>query len=45
VVASEQDLQGLLALCERRDVETAVRGLGLEIPIGQPNLPMSVTGR
>jgi hypothetical protein len=45
VLATEQDLQELLALCERRDVETAVRGLGLQMPIRQPHLPMSVSER
>jgi hypothetical protein len=45
VLATESDLHGLLARCEQRDVETAVRGLGLQMPIGQSHLPLSVSGR
>ena len=44
VLATEQDLQALLARCERRDLETAARGLGLKTPLNQPHLPLSVSG-
>ena len=41
VLATEQDLHTLLARCERRDLETAERGLGLKTSLSQPHLPMS----
>ena len=44
VLASEQDLQTLLARCENRDLETATRGLGLKAPLSQPHLPLFVSG-
>ncbi|MGD0735203.1 MAG: hypothetical protein ABR976_08650 [Terracidiphilus sp.] len=44
VVATEQGLQELLARCEGRDIETAIRGLGLKLPIDQARLPLSVSG-
>jgi acyl CoA:acetate/3-ketoacid CoA transferase alpha subunit len=44
VLATEQDLQALLARCERRDLETATRGLGLKTPLSQQHLPLSVSG-
>jgi hypothetical protein len=40
VLATDQDLQTLLARCEKRDLETAVRGLGLKTPLDQPHLPL-----
>jgi hypothetical protein len=41
VLATEQDLQILLARCERRHLDNAARGLGLKIPLTQPQLPLS----
>jgi adenine-specific DNA-methyltransferase len=38
VLASEQDLQILLARCEKRDLETAVRRLDLKTPLLQSHL-------
>ncbi len=40
VIANEQDLQKLLARCERNDIEVAIRGLGLKSSIAQPRLPL-----
>jgi hypothetical protein len=40
VLATDQDLQTLLARCEKRDIETAARGLGLKTSPGQPHLPL-----
>ena len=42
VIATEQDLQTLLARCEKRDLETAIRGLRLKRPLHQPRLPLSL---
>jgi hypothetical protein len=42
VLATEQDLQTLLARCEGRDLETAARGLGLKTPLTQPHLPLTL---
>lgn len=39
VLATEQDLQALLARCETRYLDTAARGLGLKVPLMQPQLP------
>jgi len=36
VLASEHDLQALLARCDKRDLELAARGLGLTTPLDQP---------
>lgn len=41
LLANEQDLQGLLAHCEKRYLDTAARGLGLKTPLTQPHLPLS----
>jgi hypothetical protein len=41
VLASEQDLQGLLVRCEPRDLEAAARKLGLKIPLTQAALPLT----
>jgi hypothetical protein len=43
VIATEQDLQTLLGRCERRDLESAARGLGLKTSISQPHLPLSLS--
>jgi hypothetical protein len=43
VLASEQDLQTLLARCERRDIEAAEFGLGLKTPLRQEHLPLSLS--
>jgi adenine-specific DNA-methyltransferase len=42
VLATEQDLQTLLARCEKRDLEVAARGLGLKTSLSQPDLPLSL---
>jgi hypothetical protein len=41
VLASERDLQDLLARCEKRYLDSAARGLGLKVPLSQPHLPLS----
>jgi hypothetical protein len=41
VLATEQDLQTLLARCERRYLDSAARRLGLKTPLMQPQLPLS----
>jgi hypothetical protein len=41
VLANETDLQGLLARCEKSDLATAARGLGLKTPLTQPHLPLT----
>ena len=43
VLATDQDLQTLLALCEKSDLESAVRGLRLKRPLHQPPLPLSLS--
>jgi hypothetical protein len=43
VLATEQDLQTLLSLCEKSDLETAVRGLRLKRPLHQSHLPLSLS--
>src|SRR5229473_2966884 len=40
VLANDQDLQTLLARCEKRDLDAASRGLGLKTPITQ--MPLSL---
>lgn len=40
VLATDQDLQSLLARCEKRDLEAASRGLGLKTPLTQ--MPLSL---
>jgi len=40
VLANEQDLQTLLARCQRHHLDTAVRGLGLKTALDQPRLPL-----
>jgi len=41
VLASEQDLQELLAHCEPGDLDAAARKLGLQRPLTQGNLPLT----
>ncbi len=41
VVATEQDLQSLLARCRPGDLDAAARKLGLKTPLTQPQLPLS----
>jgi len=41
VLATEQDLQSLLARCEPRDLDDAARKLGLKTPLTQPHLPLT----
>lgn len=38
VLATQQDLQALLARCEKRDLDTAARGLRLKTALMQPQL-------
>ena len=40
VLANDQDLQTLLARCEKRDLDAASRGLGLKTPVTQ--MPLSL---
>jgi hypothetical protein len=40
VLANQQDLQSLLARCEKRFLDSAARGLGLKTPLTQPHLPL-----
>jgi hypothetical protein len=42
VLANEQDLQGLLARCEKRHLDTAARALGLKTSLSEPSLPLSL---
>lgn len=41
ILANEQDLQSLLARCEKRYLDSAARGLGLKTPLTQAHLPWS----
>jgi hypothetical protein len=41
VIGNEQDLQALLARCEKHDLDAASRGLGLKTPLGQ--IPLSLS--
>ncbi len=41
VLANEEDLQALLALCKQRHLDTAARGLGLKAPLAQSRLPLA----
>ena len=41
VLASDQDLQTLLARCQPRDLDAASRKLGLKTPLTQPHLPLT----
>ncbi|HKQ88280.1 MAG TPA: hypothetical protein VJS43_16090, partial [Candidatus Acidoferrales bacterium] len=41
VIGNEQDLQGLLARCEKHDLDAASRGLGLKTPLSQFPLSLS----
>jgi hypothetical protein len=41
VLASEQDLQALLALCQPSDLDAAARKLGLKRPVTQGHLPLT----
>ena len=40
VLSNGQDLQALLARCQKRHLDTAIRGLGLKTPLDQPRLPL-----
>ena len=42
VVAGHQDLQTLLGRCERRDIDSATRALGLKTPFDQSSLPLDL---
>jgi len=39
VIANRDELQTLLARCEKRDIDSAVRALGLKTPLDQVVLP------
>lgn len=41
VVGNEAELQALLALCRKSDIDLAARGLGLKVPLTQTNLPLA----
>lgn len=40
VLANENNLQDLLARCDKRCLESAARALGSKVPLGQPHLPV-----
>ena len=42
VLANKDELQTLLARCEKRDIDIAVRALGLKTPLDQTTLPMAL---
>jgi len=42
VLANQQELQALLARCEKRDIDNAVRALGLKTPLDQTSLPLAL---
>jgi hypothetical protein len=42
VIANQQELQALLARCEKRDIDSAVRALGLKTPLDQTSLPLAL---
>jgi len=42
VVANQQGLQSLLARCEKRDIDSATRALGLKTPLDQVGLPLAL---
>lgn len=42
VVGNESDLQALLAMCRKSDIEMAARGLGLNVPPIKSHLPLIV---
>jgi hypothetical protein len=43
VLANEQDLQTLLARCEKHDLDAAIRGLGLKKPLTQARLTLTTS--
>jgi hypothetical protein len=42
VLGSREELQTLLASCEKRDIDSAVRALGLKTPLDQVSLPLAL---
>ena len=42
VLANREELQALLAQCEKRDIDSAARALGLKIPLDQVALPLAL---
>jgi hypothetical protein len=42
VVADQKELQTLLARCEKRDIDSATRALGLKTPFDQSSLPLAL---
>jgi hypothetical protein len=43
ILGNEQDLQTLLAGCQKRDLDAASRGLGLKTPLTQSHLPLRLS--
>jgi hypothetical protein len=42
VLANREELQSLLALCDRRDIDSATRALGLKTPLDQASLGLAL---
>jgi hypothetical protein len=42
VLGSPEELQALLASCEKRDIDSAARALGLKTPLDQVSLPLAL---
>lgn len=42
VLANQQELQALLARCEKRYIDSATRALGLKTPLDQSSLPLTL---
>jgi hypothetical protein len=42
VLANKEELQALLARCDRRDIDSATRALGLKTPLDQVSLPLAL---
>jgi hypothetical protein len=41
-LGNQQELQTLLARCEKRDIDSATRALGLKVPLNQGSLPLTM---
>jgi hypothetical protein len=42
VLANQRELQALLARCEKRDLDSATRALGIKTPLDQVGLPLAL---
>jgi hypothetical protein len=42
VVAGQEELQTLLSRCDKRDIDSAARALGLKTPLDQGSLPLAL---